>query len=307
MQSKLIAVQRAITIGFQFHALVSAQPATAPATRPTTQPDMTPRIAENTVVLANVAYVASAAEKQKLDIYAPRGATNAPVLVFIHGGEWTKGDKSEVSYKPKFFNDNGVIFVAVNYRLSGTDHHPAQADDVASALKWVHDHIAEHGGSAQKIVLMGHSAGCHLVTLVGLDPRYLAKVGMKPSDLAGVVSWSGGAFDLPEKFKQGGMYAGYIHTNFGNDESVWRDASPINHVTDFKPLPGFLFASAEQGNATSQEASEKMVTLINSAGAHARHIVLAGKSHSLANHEVGMPGDLTGPQLLKFIRTQEFP
>jgi len=223
------------------------------------------------------------------------------VVVYVHGGEWTKGDKSEVSYKPRFFNEHGVVFVSVNYRLSGTAKHPAQVDDVASAVRWVRDHAGEIGGDPRRLVLMGHSAGCHLVTLVGLDPRPLAKVNLKPSDLCAVVSWSGGAFDLVGKVRSGGMYAGYIRLNFGEDEGAWRDASPIAHAGEVRPTVRFLLASAENGNPASRVISEQMVSLIRQAGGNAQAVLLSGKTHFTANHEVGMAGDKTGEILLRFI------
>lgn len=282
----------------------SADPATTqPATTQPARPDMTARLADNTIATKDIAYVANAADKQKLDIYAPRDAKGAPVILFVHGGEWTKGDKSEVSFKPRFFNQNGVVFISANYRLSGTDQHPAQVNDVASATRWVKDHIAEYGGDPSKVVLVGHSAGCHIVSMVGLDPRPLATVGLKPSDLSGVVCWSGGAYDLPAKVAENGKYAPYIRANFGPNESAWYDASPINHINDFKPLPPFMFASAEAGNANSRVLSEKMTALISDTGATASAALLAGKTHVLANHEVGMEGDITGQTLLQFVNS----
>ncbi len=267
------------------------------------KPDMTPVVAADSRIQKDILYVEYGGDQQKLDVYAPSNAKNAPVVIFVHGGEWTKGDKSEVSYKPKFFNENGIVFVSINYRLSGTAVHPAQADDVAAAILWLHDHVAEFGGDPQKLVLMGHSAGCHLVTLVSLDPKYLAKVNLKPSDLQAVVAWSGGAYNLPEKVAQGGMYADYIHKNFGDDEKNWRDASPMLHVEDFKPLPRFLFASAEEDKPASIEASRKMVSLIVSAGGCAEATLLIGKNHTTANHELGIPGDQSGEVLLHFIKS----
>lgn len=127
---------------------------------------------------------------QKLDIYAPAQAKKAPTVIFVHGGEWTKHDKKTVHYKPKAFNDMGVIFVSTNYRLSPQDAHPAQVSDVAAAVAWVHNNIARYGGDPDNIFIMGHSAGCHLVTLVSLDPRYLKAVGLQPSNLRGVIAWS---------------------------------------------------------------------------------------------------------------------
>src|SRR5262245_37000382 len=80
------------------------------------RPDQTAVLAKNTAARLDVAYGKD--EKQKLDVYSPKGAKGAPVVVFIHGGEWTRGDKSAVSYKPKLLNENGIVFVSINYRLT---------------------------------------------------------------------------------------------------------------------------------------------------------------------------------------------
>ena len=89
-------------------------------------------LSPKTVVRADVAYGKD--EKQKLDVYAPRGAKDAPIIVFFHRGEWTTGDKSEVSYKPKFLNENGIVFISANYRLTPAVTHPAHIHDVAAAF-----------------------------------------------------------------------------------------------------------------------------------------------------------------------------
>ncbi len=245
-------------------------------------------LSEKTVVRADVPYGKDKIER--LDVYAPRDAKDAPIVVFFHRGEWSKGDKSEAGYKPKFLNDNGVVFVAANYRLSPAVKHPAHIDDVASAVRWVYDHAAEFGGSPHKIVVMGHSAGCHLVTLLALDPRYLAKVKLRPSDLRGVVAWSGGAYDLVAKVKAGGMYGPYIKNAFGDSEAAWRDASPMAHVGDFKPLPPFLFISVvDRGKTTSKLAAEKLAGLIRAAKGRATTKVLEGRTHRSANALIGAP------------------
>ena len=106
---------------------------------------------------------------------------------------------------------------------------------MAAAVRWVRDHAAESGASPHKIVVMGHSAGCHLAALLALDPRYLAAVGLRPADLCGVVAWSGGAYDLVEKVKAGGTYGPYIRKAFGDSQAAWRDASPVAHVGDARP------------------------------------------------------------------------
>ena len=216
------------------------------------QPDMTAILAKNTIARKDIAFGKD--EKQKLDVYSPRNGKGLPVVIYVHRGEWTKGDKFEVSYKPKFFNEHGVVFVSANYRLYPAAKFPAHAEDVALAVRWCVDHIAEYGGDPKKIVLMGHSAGCHLVTLVSLDPKYLAAVKLQPSDLRGTVAWSGGAYDLVAKVAEGGSYKQHIQNAFGPEESAWKDASPVTHARNGASGPPFLFASYEKGNNANKAA-----------------------------------------------------
>jgi arylformamidase len=300
LASALLATLAAICIG---PALADAPAADSPKKTKTAEkdrPSEKPVLSAKTVLRANVSYGKD--KLQRLDVYAPRNAKDAPIVVFFHRGEWSKGDKSEAAYKPKFLNDNGVVFVSANYRLSPAVKHPAHIQDVASAVRWVYDHAAEFGGSPNKIVVMGHSAGCHLVTLLALDPRYLAGVKLRPSDLRGVVAWSGGAYDLVAKVKAGGMYKDYIKSAFGDSEAAWRDASPMAHVGDAKSLPSFLFVSVvDRGKTDSKLAAEKLAGLIRDVKGRATTKLLEGRTHLTANALIGAPNDTTGAILLDFV------
>ena len=243
-------------------------------------------------------------ELQRLDIYAPKKAKDAPVVLFIHGGEWMKGDKADVSFKPKFFNDNGIVFVSLNYRLSPKDVHPAHVSDIASAVRWVRDHASDIGASPNKIFLMGHSAGCHLAALAALDPRHLEKEKLKTTDLRGVIAWSGGMYDLVDRAKGEGNYPKYIRQAFGESEAAWRDASPAAHVGD-APMPPFLFAYIErkaEGTTPRVEPSVMMGERIRKAKGVAEVHLLEGKTHFDANHFLGAPGDTMGDLVIRFIR-----
>ena len=284
------------------HCEEASAPAKAPGSAYSAKIDQSPIAAPNTLKHLDIPF--GPAPLQKLDVYSPKGVSNAPVVIFVHGGEWAKNDKSMVSYKPKFFNENGIVFISTNYRLTPPDVHPAHVNDVADAVAWTHKHIAEYSGSPNKIFLMGHSAGCHLVTLVGLDPRPLARDGLKPSVLRGVVAWSGGAYDLVQKVHDAGMYADYIRKTFGDKESGWKDASPVYHVTDTRPLPPFLFISVEKGNR-SQLAAERLANLIRGAGGKADTALLQDRNHMTAIHLIGAPGDTTGRILLDFINRKD--
>jgi acetyl esterase/lipase len=284
---------------FALTALLTLTAAAPPEKPKPPPPDMTAVLGPNTVARADIPYGKD--EKQKLDVYTPKGAKGLPVVVFVHRGEWTKGDKAEVSYKPKFFTENGVVFVSTNYRLYPAARHPAHVADVAAAVRWVHDRIAEYGGDPKKVVLMGHSAGCHLSTLVALDPKYLAAVKLTPADLRGVVAWSGGAYDLVDKVAQGGSYRQHIINAFGPDEAVWKDASPVTHAKNGGTAPPFLFASHEKGSPAHQ-AAERLAGLIRDAKGKAEVIVLEDRTHQTAIHLIGAPGDKTGELLLRFVR-----
>jgi acetyl esterase/lipase len=259
-------------------------------------------LAKNTDARLKLAYGKD--DKQNLDVYAPKGAKNAPVVIFIHGGEWTKGDKADVSFKPKFFNEHGVVFVSINYRLSPAVTHPAHVSDVAAAIRWVHDHAADFGAAPDKIVIMGHSAGCHLAALVALDPRYLAKEKLTPRDLRGVVCWSGGMYDLVDRAKGEGNYPKYIRQTFGEAEEAWRDASPVAHVGD-GPLPPFLFAYVERKTDAKDDRVEPSVMMaekIRKAKGMADVHRLEGRTHFEANHLIGAPDDTTGKLILDFVQ-----
>lgn len=301
-RASLLLVLAGIALGATLAQLAApwlAQAAPAEELRP----PRVPIVAVGSRITWNVPYVDGAGPQQTLDIYAPENAKDAAVVVYVHRGEWARGDKSEVSYKPKYLNEHGVVLVSVNYRLSDVAQHPAQVDDVAAALRWVHDHIAAWGGSPERIVLMGHSAGCHIASMVGLDPRPLAGVGLTRSVLRGVVCWSGGAYDLPAKVAEGGMYQPYIEKNFGTDPRGLEDASPVHHVKEVVAGARFLFVSAGAGNPASKDLSERMAREITAAGGRGESATLEGKSHFTSDYECGLPEDPldSGPVLLEFL------
>jgi arylformamidase len=277
--------------------LPAAEPAGADKAAPV--PSLEAVVGKDSVVKKDLAY--GKEEKQKLDVYAPKDAKALPVVMYIHGGEWTKGDKAEVSYKPKFFTENGVVFVSVNYRLSPAAKHPDHVSDVAAAVRWVKEHIGEHGGDPKKIVLMGHSAGCHLVVLTTLDPRYLAAAKLTTSDVRSVVCWSGGSFDLPHKAKVDEAFAPYIRGAFGADEAVWKDASPVNLTKNAKNCPPYLFVTADP-MGDSFKIAQGLAKGIRDAGGRSSTLILKDRTHKTANALLGSPGDTTGVALLEFVR-----
>lgn len=129
---------------------------------------------------------------QRLDVYGPLNCpTNAPVMVFIHGGGWRADDKANYDFAARAFTAKGYVVVMPNYRLVPAVHFPAFNEDGARALRWTQDHIAEFGGDPSRIVLAGHSAGAYIAAMLALDPHYCADAGFDIARIKGVAGLSG--------------------------------------------------------------------------------------------------------------------
>ena len=154
-------------------------------------------VREQPGVALDVAYGPGAGET--LDIFpaAPgmAPAASAPVLVFIHGGYWRSLDKAEHAFVAPVFNAAGALVVVPNYALCPAVTPEHITLQMARMLAWVWAHAAEHGGDASRMVLVGHSAGGHLATML-LSCRWKEVVPEMPAQpLAGALSISG-LYDL---------------------------------------------------------------------------------------------------------------
>lgn len=112
--------------------------------------------------------------RARLDVYRRRDVDvrNAPVLIQVHGGGWTIGDKSQQGLiLMNRMAARGWVCVAMNYRLAPKHPFPAQIIDVKRAIAWTRDHIAEYGGDPSYLVITGGSAGGHLAALAALTPE----------------------------------------------------------------------------------------------------------------------------------------
>src|SRR5262249_6336434 len=126
---------------------------------------------------SDLAYAEPKNERQTLDVYTASNSGKRPVIFYIHGGGWQKGDKSGVQAKPQALVDKGFVFVSTNYRFVPNVTVKEMMTDIAKAIRWTHDHAAEFGGNGEAIVVMGHSAGAHLAALICTDDRYLKAEG----------------------------------------------------------------------------------------------------------------------------------
>jgi acetyl esterase/lipase len=252
----------------------------------------------------------SGSNETNLDVYASPDAHERPVVVYVHGGGWAAGDKANVDLKPGFFVENGYVFVSVNYRLTPDVGFPTHVEDVAVAIRWVHDHIVDYGGDPSQIDLMGHSAGAHLVALIGTDPRYLKAVGLGLWAIHAVVPLDTQAYDLAAlAAESGGSLPSLYAATFTQKPAAWADASPIAHVTYGTNVPPMIVAVSrgvgESPNRHRVEQSQSFVAALREAGVEAEIVVSLGQSHNDINRQFGEPGDRVSNRVLAFLQSVE--
>ncbi len=225
----------------------------------------------------------------KLDIYAPAGAKNLPVVFFVHGGAWRFGKRSQVDAKADFLLANGFMFVSIDYRMLPEADVATQAGDVEKAYAYVRANIARHGGDPNRIVGMGHSAGCHLVALTGMR-------GGLPG-VAALILDDTRAYDLAALSRDGGMVRAYARAF--SDPAQWAALSPATYVDGRKHPPTFIAYSRAPGRGEKSKAfAERLratctkVTLFDG----------SAYTHMSINRDFGQDGDALTAAAMAFLK-----
>jgi acetyl esterase/lipase len=129
--------------------------------------------------------------RRKLDVYAPKGASGLPVVVFWYGGSWTSGDKARYRFVGAALAERGFVVVIPDYRLHPEVCYPAFVDDGAQVVAWVQRHAGEYGGDPHRIVLAGHSAGAYTAAYLALNQKALREGGADPASIRGLIGLAG--------------------------------------------------------------------------------------------------------------------
>jgi len=254
----------------------------------------------NVRIFRNVYYAGVEDENRALDIYVQECDGKCPVIFFVHGGAWTVGDKKNHVAKGLFFARKGYVFVSVNYRLAPEITYPVFVYDVAEALCWVYEHIDEYGGDKDKIYLMGHSAGAHLVALISYNDRFLRDLGLNTSIIKGLVLLDGGGYDIVyihEYFPV--FYKTLFEKAFGEDETTFIDASPVYHLNKSGYIPPTLIIYTPW-RLTSND-TQRLIDALENANASYEVYFAKDKTHSTVNRDIGKPGDKVTEEILKFL------
>ncbi len=235
----------------------------------------------------DVAYGQADGASLLCDISVPDGTGTHPVAILVHGGGWSAGDKSGSDHPgngadvtPWFaaFADANFTWVSINYRLAPAHRLPAGFEDVQTAIRWVKAHATEYHGDPTQIVLVGHSAGGHLVclaaTLAGPDTRVQAVVGFAAvTDLEADSDRRGGLSPSLQHL------LGLRHDVTPESRVVLRNLSPINHV--HRDMPPFLLLHGDADKSVPYAQSLAFQRRLQAEGVRCDLIAIRGAPHGL--------------------------
>lgn len=222
------------------------------------------------------------APEQRFDLYAPPLGKDAPLILMVHGGAWRLGDKEMgrvVDNKVARWVPRGIAFASINYRMQPKAPPLEQARDVAKALATIQQDAEKLGIDRSNIVLMGHSAGAHLIALLAARPDLQDEAGTRP--WRGTVLLDSGALDVPAVME--GRHPRLYDRAFGSDPAAWLAASPhqqLNQAT----APLLAVCSSRRANACRQ--AEAFVAKARGLDTSAEMLRL-DKTHAEINAQLG--------------------
>jgi acetyl esterase/lipase len=181
-----------------------------------------------------------------LDVYAPKDAKNAPVVVFLYGGSWKSGKRQWYRWVGEALAARGILTVVPDYRTWPRAKLDGFMEDTSHAVAWAHSHAGEYGGNTSHLFVMGHSAGAHLALLLATDGRWLQQVGMTPRELSGVIGLAGPYDFLP-------LTNDSFIDMFGHTPQEQARSQPVNFVDGDEP-PALLLQGETDTTVKPQNA-----------------------------------------------------
>ena len=228
-----------------------------------------------------------------LDVHRAQGVTSgAPVVVFVYGGDWRTGRRQDYRFVGQSLARAGLLVFAPDYRKTPQVTFPAFVEDAARAVAWSKRHAAEYGGDPSRIFLIGHSAGAHIVAMLGTDGRFLQAVGMRPRDLAGVVGLSGPYDFLP-------LTDPALQEVFA-PQARWPLSQPVNFVDGDEPP--FLLFQGTADKTVRPRNSVSMATKLRAAGEPVQLQMIEGAGHVATLTGLVREDSEVRAQVLQFIR-----
>lgn len=209
--------------------------------------------------------------RQRLDVYLPaQPTTDAPVVVFFYGGSWTRGSRTDYRFVGEALASAGIVAAVADYRLSPQVQWRAILEDCAAATGWTWANAARLGASAERVHLMGHSAGGYNAAMLALDDRWLARVRRRPDELRGWVGLAGPYDFLPIGDPDTQRAFGWPATPV--------DSQPVAHVSS-DASRSLLLAPRDDRTVNPVRNTLGLAERLQRAGASSQGELLGGVSH----------------------------
>lgn len=276
-------------------------------------------------VTEDIVYVEGSYDpKHTLDLFMPLASEVRqrpwPTVIYVHGGGWVEGDKDLTFGGQDLYGNIGRYFAArgigaatVNYRLQPGATWREQVSDVARAVAEVREQVRASGGDPDALVLMGHSAGGHLIGRVALDRTAQEAAGIPPEAVCGAIPVSAAALDLRdrESFEIADNYP-YYQTRFAPEGTTKAETAPLapeawQGEASVAPLlspdaPPFLVIYAEGDYPALIRQNEVFVSALEASGVPHEVTVVPGSSHERIIAALSQDGYYAGPAMLDFVR-----
>jgi acetyl esterase/lipase len=229
----------------------------------------------------DIEYGRASGESLRLDAHIPDGAGPFPMVVMVHGGGWTTGDKrKDITVVLEPLTKSGEFtWFSINYRMAPTNHWPACYEDVQTAVRWAKTHAVEYKGDPQRVALMGYSAGGQLACLAAVqakeDTRVQAVVGFSPPT------------DMVADTERRGGLSKSLQALFGREtlddaaKLLLKEMSPINFV---KPgLPPFLFVQGDADKTVPYDQTVAFMSKLKENSVPCEIVTIKGAPHRITD------------------------
>ena len=235
------------------------------------------RLPEGVKAIRNVEYAKVDGQSLKLDLYLPaKSDAGSPLLVWIHGGGWTKGSKNGVNGSMLRLTGAGYAVASIDYRLTGLQSHPKQIHDCKGAIRWLRAKAGKYGYDVTRIGVGGGSAGGHLVLLLGTSGGVKALEG----NVGGNLDQSSKVQAVLDLFGPSDLTLfGKRNKRFGQGKAaeMLKSVSPVTYIS--KGDPPLLIFQGDKDPLVPQEQSEHVHKLYQKAGLDSSLHIIKGAAH----------------------------
>lgn len=228
-----------------------------------------------------------------LNLFSLAGGRDRPIVVYVHGGGWVKGNRKKVYSLPQWLNSKGYVLVAIDYRKVPATTVEGQVEDLARSVQWLRRNARLYGGDPNRIVLMGHSAGAHLVALCEARKLCGRVRGVIPNDVQ--------AYDMVAYAGMRGSL-GYPYLDaFGSNPQNWVRWSPVTYARQGSGYAPHLFLHSGSNGARRRALTNGYANILRARGTSVAVFDGGRYTHGSIARKLGQPGDPATVAIERFL------